>query len=752
MALGDGVSALAMLGVTFGGFSPTAMDGVAASKEMVIRSEKMRAQQREAEKRRREIERARASAPKRFTDENGCIWTYVVMDNSFVRIENCKRECETMVIPARIDEKPVRAIGSDVFHESERVREIVCPETIESIGSCAFRALPQLRRLVFPSGMSTLSRSWIQHCSSLEEMVLPGLLDELTSAVFENPSLKTLHIGSALRSVKPGACEKTNLESFIVSDSNPFIWTDGDALYTKDKRVLLALVRPVSSYAVNRECVMLSKKACMGIGSLESVNLPLGLEIIGEYAFAHTGLKTVDIPASVVAIQARAFFHCVELESVVLREGLVELGESAFADSGLTALHLPASIQSVGNSVTTGSNVVHSGDGVTFSIDPASESLYFDGQGGLYRKQDDGLHFIQLIDRDETEYRVIDGTRYIDEYAFAFHSKIESVVLPEGLLEIRKNAFRVCGRLKHVHFPESLKLIGEQAFIDTSLESLYLPAGFESLSDDALMTAGAHRLGEPPSLRTIVVHEDNPLYYVESGLLCRRGSTGDRGIVFNDDVAHVVIPEQVTTIADHAFSNARNIQTFSVGPNVKTIGTAGFSTWSRIQLIHVEVANPVEGRTSFDIRFPATLRSVHEISISLGGSAWVNVPEIMRHYDNCLAHAHDYNIRDDSEGISAYEQVRLMLERFKDPILLTPVNKSMFERIIREHIIDVCVDVSRHDDRACIDDLCDFGFVNEDNLETIIVQVGRLQDAAMSGYLLELKRRRFGRAAFDFDL
>ena len=101
LALGDGVSALAMLGVTFGGFSPTAMDGVAASKEMVIRSEKMRAQQREAEKRRREIERARASAPKRFTDENGCIWTYVVMDNSFVRIENCKRECETMVIPAR---------------------------------------------------------------------------------------------------------------------------------------------------------------------------------------------------------------------------------------------------------------------------------------------------------------------------------------------------------------------------------------------------------------------------------------------------------------------------------------------------------------------------------------------------------------------------------------------------------------------------------------------------------------------------
>ena len=752
MALGDGVSAIAMLGVTFGGFSPTAMDGVAASKEMVIRSEKARAQQREAEKRRREIERARASAPKRYTDENGCIWTYVIMDDAFVRIDSCKRECECITIPDQIDEKPVRAIGSDVFHESDRVREIVCPDTVEAIGACAFRALPQLKRLVFPSGMSTLSRSWIQRCTSLEEMVLPDLLDELTSAVFENASLKTLYVGSALRTVKPGACEKTNLENFVVSDSNPFVWTDGNALYTKDKRVLLALVRPVASYAVNEECVVLSKKACMGIGSLESIELPENLEVIGEYAFAHTGLRTVDIPASVAAIQTRAFFHCLNLETVVLHEGLVELGESAFADSGLTALHLPASIQTIGASVTTGSNVVHSGEGVTFSIDPASETFYFDGEGGLYRKQEDGLHFIQLIDREETEYRVIDGTRYIDEYAFAFQSNIESVVLPEGLLEIRKNAFRVCGRLRHVHFPESLKLIGQEAFIDTSLESLYLPAGFESLSDDALMTAGAHRLGEPPSLRTITVHEDNPRFYVQSGLLCRRGTAGDRGIVFNDDEAHVVIPEQVTTIADHAFANARNIETFSVGPQLNTIGTAGFSTWSRIRLIHAEVANPIEGRTVFDIRFPDTPRAVHEISISLGGSAWVNVPEIMRHYDNCLAHAHDYNMRDDSDGISAYDQVRLMLDRFKDPILLAPVNKSMFERIIREHIVDICRDVARHDDRACIDDLCDFGFVHGDNLEMIIVEVGSLQDAAMSGYLLELKRRRFGRAAFDFDL
>ena len=159
----------------------------------------------------------------------------------------------------------------------------------------------------------------------------------------------------------------------------------------------------------------------------------------------------------------------------------------------------------------------------------------------------------------------------------------------------------------------------------------------------------------------------------------------------------------------------------------------------------------MEGRRVFDVRFPDTPRSKHEIANSLGGSAWVNVPDIYRHHDNCLAHAHDYHNTDRNET-SVYEQARCMVARLKDPIMLTEINKSLFERIIREHLVEICVDVARHDDRGVVDDLCDFGFLNSDNLEDVIVAVGRLQDAAMSGYLLELKRRRFGRAAFDFDL
>ena len=751
MAIGDGTPALASLAVTFGGFSPTLMDGVEETKAQVERVQQALAKRREANLRQLEIERARASSTRRFTDDEGATWSYVLMDKSFIRIDGCKNAPKTTVIPSTIEDLPVRALGSDLFHDNERVEEIICPDAVESIASCAFRLTVNLKRIVFPALVSNYRASWLQQCDYVDEIVLPGQLDVIDHYVFEKPSLRKLWVGKDVYEIKQGACEKTQLVEFSIDEENPFLWSDGDGVYSRDGKSFIALARPVSSYAIRSGCETIEKKACMGIRALQEVVIPDSVTTIREFAFAHTGLTMASVPASVGVIEPKAFFHCLNLRSVELSEGLKVLGESAFAESGLESVYIPATIESIGTSVTANTKVVHSGEDATFAISPNSKSLFFDGQGGLYRREEDGIHFIQLIDRDEETYEVFAGTRFIDEYAFAYHSNIRHVTLPEGVEEIRKKAFRVCAQLASVDIPESLVSIGQEAFIDTALESIYLPAGLKEVSDDAFITSGAHRLGEPPSLRTIIVNEDNPWFYLESGLLCRRGEKGDRGIVFNDNVEHVVIPEGVTSIADYAFNNARNIKTISIGPNLKLIGSCGLSTWCSIDNIHVELADPIEGRSVFDVSFPDTPRTPHEIAISLGGSSWVNVPEIYRHYDNCLANAHNYH-EPQADEPSAYEQAKLMLGRLKDPIMLVQVNRAMFERIIREHIREICVDVARHDDRSLVDDLCDFGFINAENIEDIVVAVGRLQDAAMSGYLLELKRRRFGRAAFDFDL
>ena len=136
----------------------------------------------------------------------------------------------------------------------------------------------------------------------------------------------------------------------------------------------------------------------------------------------------------------------------------------------------------------------------------------------------------------------------------------------------------------------------------------------------------------------------------------------------------------------------------------------------------------------------------------MSGASWVNVPGMMEQLDLCLMNARDYNVPGKLDNISAYAQAKLILDRLDDPVMLKPRNKLMMERVLRDNIVDICVDVALYDDRSILDDLIVRGFVNADNLDEVIERVGSLRDAATSAYLLEAKRERFARNTFDYDL
>ena len=752
MAIGDGVSAIAALTLTFGGFSPTAMDGVEATRAQIERVEAMQAEKRAAAKRRREIEFARTSKPKRFTDDQATTWTYVTIDERYARIEKCETAATRIQIPSELDGLPVVALQMEACGSLDTLEEVVCPDSIESIGACAFRWCENLRRIVFPASLSEYSSSWLRHCNNVEEIVLPGKLDSIKLDVFESDNLRTLVIGPCVHDIEPGAFQNSRLSSVRIHPENPFIMTDGVGIYTIDGRVLLALACPSPHFAVRNGCRAIGKKACYGAHVLESASLPDGVEALGEFAFAHSDLHEFVAPASLKAIGEKALFYCTKLRRVVLNDGLEQIGASAFENSALRSLHIPATIQTIGASITERTNIVHSGPGCSIEIDEQSKSLFLDGEGGLYRRMQDGIHLVQLIDREIDSYRAFAETLAVDRYAFAHHARIREVALPDGVASIGDSAFRNCAALERVELPDTVQSIGAEAFIDTELVSFRVPAALESLGANALVTRGAHHGDELPSLRMLEVAPGNDRFYLESGILCRRNADGDDAVIFNNTVSHVVIPRRVTHIDAYAFNNARGIEYLELGKQIKIIGTSGLATWCWIEHIHVELPEPVQGRTTFDFRFPNIAKSKHGISIGIGGSSWVNVAGIMAQYDMCVINSHDYHSPRNTDSISIYDQVTRVIDRLRDPILLTQVNRDMYERLLRNYIVDICVDVARHDDREVIDYLVELGFVNGDNLEEIIVAVGKLQDAAMTGYLLEVKRRRFGRVAFDFDL
>ena len=58
----------------------------------------------------------------------------------------------------------------------------------------------------------------------------------------------------------------------------------------------------------------------------------------------------------------------------------------------------------------------------------------------------------------------------------------------------------------------------------------------------------------------------------------------------------------------------------------------------------------------------------------------------------------------------------------------------------------------KRQDREAIDELLELEILNKDNRLGVSDHSGKLQEAAMTGYLLEIKRRLFQHSAVDFDL
>ncbi len=68
---------------------------------------------------------------------------------------------------------------------------------------------------------------------------------------------------------------------------------------------------------------------------------------------------------------------------------------------------------------------------------------------------------------------------------------ITSLTLPETVLELRSNAISTCDNLARVHFPSTLKFIGDSAFYNAYKSSiLELPEGLEHIGAYAFYFAG----------------------------------------------------------------------------------------------------------------------------------------------------------------------------------------------------------------------------------------------------------------------
>lgn len=180
----------------------------------------------------------------------------------------------------------------------------------------------------------------------------------------------------------------------------------------------------------------------------------------------------------------------------------------------------------------------------------------------------------------------ISGTGAMDDYDdyrnpapwHPFSSKINEVILKDGITRIGSAAFYECPTLTSVSIPNSVKEIGDYAFTRcTNLSSVIIPNSVNKIERNAF--AFCYEL-------TSVTIPDS----VEEIDACVfTGCTG---------LTSLTIPHCVTRIGDSAFKGCSNLKSLFIPASVTEIGDRAFSYCKNLSLLVPKSAKYNDGHTS----------------------------------------------------------------------------------------------------------------------------------------------------------
>ena len=258
-------------------------------------------------------------------------------------------------------EEGVTTVGAGAFGNMPSLESVELPSTLTALGARAFNNDTALKKVEIPNGIVSIGDSTFSD-SGLEEIQLPDSLKEIDSWAFANSCLKEIDLPAGLTAIGAWAFYATplkkidipagvtsigerafyeclSLEQFQVDEANTAYQSIGGALFSKDgtEMVSYGAGHTASSYTVPDGVKRLHPSTFSYTEALEEVNLPDSLEEIDNWAFGHTGLKKVLVPAHVTVIQFCAFGACENLVSATLPARLTTLEDWTFGgDKAMT--------------------------------------------------------------------------------------------------------------------------------------------------------------------------------------------------------------------------------------------------------------------------------------------------------------------------------------------------------------------------------------------------------------------------------
>jgi len=214
-------------------------------------------------------------------------------------------DIESIILPSTL-----QTIGTNAFENCVKLKSINLPNTVENIDVYGFSGCTSLKSINIPQNIKMISDSAFINCAALEIVYIPTIenLNSIGDDIFNGCNFESLTFITEIVSIESANSiseSVTALFSYITS-----IVDESNIYYGYD----LEFINGNSSVNI---------KLNTYIGNDSDVDMPEGINVIGENAFAdNLVIESISIPYSVTNIDTVVIYNCTNLKYIYVPETL----------------------------------------------------------------------------------------------------------------------------------------------------------------------------------------------------------------------------------------------------------------------------------------------------------------------------------------------------------------------------------------------------------------------------------------------
>lgn len=443
------------------------------------------------------------------------------------------------------------------FADCTDITELIIPNSVTQMDAMSFCYCTSLQKVVIGNGITTIEYDTFCGCSALydltlgnsvetiqeyafceaplKELILPDSVTTIYQWAFEGSNgMEKLHIGKGLKNFfredpesgdycsADAIClievlwgyndyvSHNNLQ-FISVDKNNTIFNDANGSNVIIETSTNTLILGCNKSTIPSTIVNIGQSAFYGCGELIDVTLPSGVTKIRAYTFAGcVNLETINLPVGIQIIDSNAFFNCHNLTDISFPDGLEYIGQEAFRNcTSLTSVILPESLTRLGRNIFRDSGVVYNTYDNAYYLGSVNNSYFA---------------LIKPTSSNITSCTTNENCKLMAENAFS-NSNIQTITIPGGISNISEDAFHYCKSLTTVTIGNSVKSISNDAFYGcSSLTTVTIGTGIESIGNYAFskcskLTDFYCNATTPPTIEKYTFSECKFTLHVPAGCL-----------------------------------------------------------------------------------------------------------------------------------------------------------------------------------------------------------------------------------------